>query len=298
MRKLGAEKLVRECYKHSIQSELKYRIEKFLNSKHTVSKQVQDYELELDYSRSGLEKDLYLHSIREEESVNILKSELKQGMNVVDIGSNIGYYAFMEAETVGDEGKVLAIEPTTESFERFLENLNRNNYSNIDYLNKAAGNKSAKLGVRKYETPNLNRIVSKERGQENVDVEPLDKLAEGFNPDLVRMDVEGYELNILEGMEEILARKSLTLFLEVHPRKISRQYKRDIDNLWSILSENNFKVKYLIRHPMKAHLSYFFRKPHPPRVVHEPDKGVYETLEEYSEFFQHDRNFRIFLEKK
>lgn len=252
----------------------------------------------MDFSNPGLEKDLSIHHIRERESTNLFKKELETGANVLDIGSNIGYYALIEAKEVGEKGCVRAIEPVPENFETLEKNVELNQYDNIDCINKAAGSKDTEARIKKSPSPNRNRIDEKNEYNIVTEVETVDSLRDNIEPEMIRMDVEGYEIEIFKGMENVLKKDSLKLFLELHPRKIENFYGGNIKEIWEKLSENDFKIKYLVRHPSEAKLSYFFREEHAPRKVLNPDMPIYPALEEFSDFFEWESTFRIFLEKE
>ena len=250
----------------------------------------------LDISNSGLEKELFLHGIREKESTQILSEYLEEGMNIVDVGANIGYYTLIEADMVRDSGIVKGIEPTESSFKKLEKNCRLNNLENVKLLNKAVGSKQEVVSLNKRNSPNLNRVSNNSNGAQ-IEQNALDELID-FNPDLVRMDVQGYELEILKGMEETMNSEDLILFLEVHPSKIEKYYGGDMGEFWKILSQNNFEVKYLIRHPPRPKPVYFLKRDYPPKNVLQPDMDIEDTIREYSDFFEWESVFRIFLEKK
>ena len=64
-------------------------------------------------------KNIYFHEI------------IKEGMNIVDVGANIGAYTILAAEKVGKDGKVIAIEPEPRNYEQLLENIKLNNFQNV-----------------------------------------------------------------------------------------------------------------------------------------------------------------------
>lgn len=253
----------------------------------------------LDISNLGVEKDLFLHQIRENESTSIFNEQLEDGMDVIDIGANIGYYSLIEAKYVGKSGNIMAIEPAPENFERLQENIVLNQYDNIDCIKKAVGAEKRTANMNISKAPNRNRIGTGNTEKETIEVEvdTVDDLAKEMEPDFIRMDVEGYEIEILKGMENILETESLKLFLEIHPKKIEKFYDGNSEEIWEKLSNKDFRIKYLVRHPPRAKLSYFFRKQHAPRKVLKPDMPISEALEEFSDFFDWENTFRVFLEK-
>lgn len=216
-------------------------------------------------------------------------------MEVVDIGANIGYYTLIEASNVGDKGQVTAIEPTPSSFRRLEKNCMLNGFENVELLNIAVGSDQSRVSLKEKRTHNHNKIH--EKGEISVEQDSLDSLID-FDPDIVRMDVEGYELEILKGMEKTLDSEGLILFLEVHPSKIERNYGGNKEEFWRILSENGFRVKYLIRHPPRPKPLYFLKWGYPPKRVLQPDMCVEEARKEHSDFFAWESVFRVFLKKQ
>lgn len=285
----------RDIYSHSIFGEAYYRFVNLILREKLVVKEVLGFDMILDIGNKGLEKDLFLHGIRERESTEILSDYLEEGMNVVDSGANIGYYTLLEAGKVGSRGKVKAIEPTESTFRKLKRNCRLNGFENISLENMAAGSEKADVSLKKRNSPNLNRVSEEGSEDEDVSQDRLDNLVD-FEPDVVRMDVQGYELEILKGMGKILDSDNLMLFLEVHPSKIE-DYDGDIEEFWRILSEHGFKVKCLIRHPPRPKPSYFLRREYAPKKVLNPEMNVEETRKQYAEFFEWGSVFRIFLEK-
>ncbi|MEC9293738.1 MAG: hypothetical protein VYC65_05550 [Chloroflexota bacterium] len=71
---------------------------------------IHNYRLHLNTHDRGLSRTLFLFGKREIDHYLMLHSILKPGMNILDIGANIGYYAIMESIAIGPSGKVLAVE--------------------------------------------------------------------------------------------------------------------------------------------------------------------------------------------
>jgi len=76
-------------------------------------------------------KQLVRHGIHEKNETNLVKSKIKEGEIVVDIGANIGYYTLIFAKLVGTSGKVFAFEPEPHNFHLLQKNLKANSYQNV-----------------------------------------------------------------------------------------------------------------------------------------------------------------------
>ena len=66
-------------------------------------------------------------------------------MTILDIGSNIGYYAILESKLIGSTGKIFSIEPSPQNFKLLQENLEIQDTNNFQIFNLAIGNKNEKL---------------------------------------------------------------------------------------------------------------------------------------------------------
>ena len=140
----------------------------------------------------------------------------------LDVGANHGIYSL--AFSFGrPETRVLAIEPSPLAFPILLENIARNGAKNIDSLQIAAAARKETLRMK----VNWHHVeaLPEEQEAEPADVlripaEPLDAIcrAKQFTPDLIKVDVEGFELPCLKGLTETIRAAKPTIFLEIHPQ--------------------------------------------------------------------------------
>lgn len=191
-----------------------------------VIKNILGSKMYLDTFDEGICRDLIIDGIREASQVETVVRELKEGDIVVDIGANIGYYALLEAKLIGDKGKVYAIEPVPENIDLLKKNIALNKLSNIEVHQLAIGDKNGSAPMYTSVRRNLGtlREVSQSRkdtlvkGTVNVEVVTLDHFINNKpNPRIIRMDVEGYEYQVIKGMSGLLRmRLPLTIFIEFH----------------------------------------------------------------------------------
>src|ERR1700730_3314616 len=87
------------------------------------------YQIKLDLS-DYIQRSIYLSVFEPHESAQV-KQYLKEGMTLVDVGANVGYYTLLAASLVGRRGRVLAFEPSPYAFERLVETIRRNNLSQV-----------------------------------------------------------------------------------------------------------------------------------------------------------------------
>ena len=138
-------------------------------------------------------------------------SNLRLGDIVIDIGANTGYFSLLASRKVGGKGKIFSFEPSSREFIRLLTNINQNSSLNIYPLSIAASNE---FGVANFfiasQHTGINSFHSSDGTDafQNVILMPLDMLLLNLNFDeisLIKIDVEGHELNVLEGLSDILA---------------------------------------------------------------------------------------------
>ncbi|OVE85148.1 FkbM family methyltransferase [Natronolimnobius baerhuensis] len=204
---------------------------------------IDDGELKLDLSDRGISRDLYLFRTRETHTTAIYRRELERverdvdgPMQIVDIGANIGYFALTELAMTSEETSVIAFEPDGETIQLLEENISRNGYQDRVTLERAAvGPKQGSATLERATHSNLNQIQTSSIEGHHADVESTTTVsmwslesylaATELEPErisVVRMDVEGYEVEIIEGMESLLtAETPLLLFLEMHPHLLS-----------------------------------------------------------------------------
>jgi FkbM family methyltransferase len=169
-----------------------------------------------DWDASTLEEVFY-KDIYEQES------KIKPGDVVLDVGAHIGCFTLKAAKEVGPEGRVVSFEPSSENFRLLTLNVNSNDYSNAKLFNVAVGSApgTAKLnlGSRKGTNSLLSDAGVEKVGIEEVPIRTLDSIADELKltkVSFVKIDVEGFELEVLKGGRNILASSHPSIAMETH----------------------------------------------------------------------------------
>ena len=201
----------------------------------------------------GCSSDLYARRKREYHCTNFLLNSgiLRKGDVVFDIGANVGYYALMESRLVGETGKVYAAEPVSSNFNILRTNIILNNYRNMFPFHVAIGDVNKKRKIHISVNKNLCGFVEeatpKKIGYEWVNMVTLDSFLENKDcPKFLRMDVEGFEYNIVKGGTKTL-KGNLKILMEIHEGKMSPQQLKE---MFTILESNNF-IPHIVT-PMKS----------------------------------------------
>ena len=203
------------------------------------------------FPRNGsIHRDLFLYKKREFICTDHLigDSIVKEGDVVLDIGANIGYYALIESQLVGANGKVYAVEPVRGNLDLLKRNVRLNNLKNVDTFQLAFGdcNQESKIYVSTFCnlcSMNKHSAGGKIIEVQNVSEETVDTFLKNKpSPSFIRMDVEGYEYEIIRGMPQTL-RGDLRILVELHPEHLS---DKKLNEIFQILRQNNFWVRFAI----------------------------------------------------
>jgi FkbM family methyltransferase len=240
-------------------SAFRYFIFKYLLRKKYLTRDIFDYKLKLDLSDMGIGRELVMAGAREQQLRYLLSKELKEGMIVLDIGGNIGYYPIMCSKLVGKSGFVYTVEPSRQNYSLLKENVLLNHLSaHIKTYNIAISNKIGKERFYISTHSNLHTFLKKgfdgkyiTKGitdkYEEVETVDLSTFLTDKQPiDLVRMDVEGFEVEILEGLEKAIQEdlfKGIIVF-EAHRPKYHNKL-HSIEKQLKMLFSYGYTVKYI-----------------------------------------------------
>jgi FkbM family methyltransferase len=162
----------------------------------------------------------------ESGTTRLFKELLKPGMVVIDIGAHVGFFTLLAARQVGPTGKVYAFEPEPANHLLLLRNIELNGYTNILAQRKAVSSNSGPtdlfLSALDSGSHSIHPACARGvTGTARVEATTLDAFldAEGWpQVDLVKIDVEGAEGAVLEGMSRLLdRRRDLKLVVEFCP---------------------------------------------------------------------------------
>lgn len=134
-----------------------------------------------------------------------------------DIGANIGFYSIFISEE--PMTKVVSFEPHPVTFSYLINNLGLNKRKNIQCFNLALGNSDSMVNFSNSPGSSTNKVINECGGENNYIQITQKKLSQiigqiSLIPDVVKIDTEGYELNVLLGLEMYLSEIKL-LILEV-----------------------------------------------------------------------------------
>lgn len=138
-----------------------------------------------------------------------------------DIGANLGYYSLKLRKELGPRFEAHAFEPFPSTFERLQRNVALNGFGGSVYaqrvgLSDVAGAAGFEVNAKNSGGNSLGAVVE---GQASTPTVTLDGWCEreGIVPDLVKVDVEGFEGRVLQGGREVLSKHRPPLLIEIMP---------------------------------------------------------------------------------
>lgn len=154
------------------------------------------------------------------EEINWLKQTIKPGDTILDIGANIGFYSKILSNCVGSGGKIHAFEPDTTNFKHLSNNLK--GFTNVVLNNMAVSDAPGEIKIYRSKDLNVDHRTYPVGDYESVDIIKaisIDAYIDGaFKVDLIKMDIQGYEVAALNGMAKTIENNpQIRLLLEFWP---------------------------------------------------------------------------------
>jgi len=194
----------------------------------------------------GFSKQFYLYGFREPLNTFVMfKTIAKKKPTVLDIGSNLGYFALIELQAGAKQ--VIAVEPVPLTFSLLSRTLE--DYRNTTLLNIAVSNKHENLKLyvaNEFNVTSSQATFLKNSGHKvfkeiNAPAVPISTLAEEYPITMVRMDVEGHEYCLLGGD---IPNQIETICLELH--MLPPFGRRQVTKLFENLDRQGFKAARVI----------------------------------------------------
>jgi FkbM family methyltransferase len=163
----------------------------------------------------------YVYGTWEPEVVRAVTEVVHEGFVAIDVGAHHGYYALILSRLVGPKGRVIAFEPVPPNFQILTENVDLNHCANVEVINKAVLDKSARLDAspRNEKDSASFSLLSNQNGQSiGVDAISLDDFLthrEG-RINFIGIDAEGGEGMVLKGALKTIELHHPILLIEVH----------------------------------------------------------------------------------
>jgi FkbM family methyltransferase len=205
---------------------------------------------------SGMASPLVLEGRLDEYNLCFLKSRLKKGMRILDIGAHVGFYTSFFKEAIAKGGKIYCFEPDNFNFALLKKNVELNKIYNATLENFAVGSKTGFLNF--YSSTNnfgdhhlyYNKALNGIRKSKRVKVVAIDDYfnEKGEKIDLVKIDVQGVEPSVVMGMAGLISKqKHIKIFAELWPPGYLAAGFSPI-NFIKYLNRSGFTIDAITRH--------------------------------------------------
>lgn len=205
------------------------------------------------------------------DTIKIFEKYLTFGNNFIDIGANLGYMSINASKIVGPKGKIISFEPDNTIYNLFENNIFLNNVENIklnkiglsNYNGEASFNIATESGLSRLENKNNNLegliLQTKTTIKVNtLDSYLLDNDLTNLKIHMIKIDVEGHELNILQGAVNLLNDSKPIIILEINPGALI-QNDLSLTNIFEFLDSLEYDSFFINSH--SADIIRFSRNP-------------------------------------
>lgn len=233
---------------------LNFYLDAFRKQDGLVKRKIGNNVMFLDYNDGGISRTLRKMKDgdpdREPAFMHILREEVKDGMTVLDLGANIGYVTLIMADIVGKKGHVYAIEPDPRNYKILSKNIEVNNISSfVDSYHMGVSNNTGEITFYASDKSNLGGMTRSKHTSKAITVKVTkldDFLKDKQKPQFMKMDIEGHEVEVLEGLYETVKNSDcpMKILMEVHPMYYSEDHSLD-KQLRNYLNVG-FKAKYVL----------------------------------------------------
>ncbi|MFO7956575.1 MAG: FkbM family methyltransferase [Candidatus Brocadiia bacterium] len=191
------------------------------------------------------QRELRCHP-HEAGEIEFLRSVLRPGMRVIEVGANKGVTSVAIAEAIGREGHLHAFEPVPEFYDELRCNLVRNETRNVSTHRLALGDRSGQVSFYKHGEGSGVAPID-HAAVLHVKATTIDDFMAGQSDDRVdflNLDCEGSELLVLRGAGRILERYSPGIFCEVHHGYLE-QLGQSAGDIVDLLTDLGYVIRFL-----------------------------------------------------
>jgi FkbM family methyltransferase len=182
--------------------------------------------------------------ISDRQRIDFLKKSVRPGMQVLDLGANVGFYTCLLAELVGKSGKVHAFEPDQQNFTHLQQNTRNKQWVAVN--NSACAEHSGT--IRLYHSQEMNidhRTFDSGDGRPFTEIKALaidDYFPDQETIEFIKIDIQGFDLQACRGMRQVLERSpKVTILGELYPFGLHRAGS-SADEYLSFLESLGFRI--------------------------------------------------------
>lgn len=200
------------------------------------------FSIVIDPKNGFHDAQVYAYPLYEPHIVKTFTEHISQGDVCLDIGANIGHHAIIMAQTTGPSGKVYAYEPIPRIRAQMEESLSINQLDNVVVVAEGLSNASGSMKLYLNEG-NIagSSLVNKSEEEIDITLRTLDS----YNyekVDFMKIDVEGYEYNVLAGGEQTIARHHPKILFEFSPTYYQKNNPEHTLGILSFFTKHQYQL--------------------------------------------------------
>ena len=164
-----------------------------------------------------------LHGAWEDHEVDFMLACLKPGDAMIDAGANIGVFSLQAATVVGETGKVYAFEPNRPVFDMLSRSVAANGLSDRFALFNAglgATDSTGSFHLNAHATNPGSSFISTREDGERIRIMPIDAIDYAQPVRFIKIDVEGFEPNVIRGARQTIVQHRPMILTEFFPRSL------------------------------------------------------------------------------
>ncbi len=233
----------------------------YLGGKRILTQTAYGHRMILDSNDLSLTPNIATFGLWEPDITQVFLNTLEDGMKVIEIGANIGYFTLLASSSVGNKGKVFAFEANPSTFKILHNNLDINGLlGKVELVNKAVYDKSTKLkfnslsnhqggsSIASFSTETLN-YFNDTCTTIDIDAVSLDDYFKDEFPliDFMKIDAEGSEPFIFRGMRNLLKKqKKINIICEFN-QPLIKGVGEDPADFLEYIKESGFEIRKISR---------------------------------------------------
>lgn len=188
---------------------------------------------------------LYRDKARDKEVTDVMDTHLQEGSVFIDVGANIGYETLWGSKKVGTTGKVIAFEPVPGLISQLKESVAYNKFANIEIIEKAASDRVEKIAIfLDAQDAGSSSLVNNSHSTNAIEIETvlIDTVTDRLNRvDFIKIDVEGYEPQALQGAKATIEKWRPVIVFEYQPYLYDSAY----ENILITLLKYGYKLYHV-----------------------------------------------------
>jgi FkbM family methyltransferase len=196
----------------------------------------------------------------EERFSNELMNTIKEGNTVWDVGANVGFYTCKFAHKVSPNGKVVAFEPVSSSYNRMVNAFQNEGLQNVLPQHCALGHCDEQISIPVTAESPTNSLANKTSDTDSCELVNICNgdhlIATGLPaPNVIKIDVEAFEEEVIFGLRNFImfgteirggVNRSLSIFCEVHFEQLEKRSSRNAPSrIKSFLEDAGFKLHWI-----------------------------------------------------